>query len=47
VYDEFTEGFDSEELLEARKLLLDLRRDSPRVAGKDCPKQSAGTKRKL
>jgi class 3 adenylate cyclase/DNA-binding response OmpR family regulator/predicted ATPase len=36
VYDEFTEGFHTEELLEARKLLLDLRRNPARIVSKDC-----------
>jgi class 3 adenylate cyclase/DNA-binding response OmpR family regulator/predicted ATPase len=46
VYDEFTEGLYTEELLEARKLLLDLRRSPARIISKDCPKQGVETKRK-
>jgi predicted ATPase len=46
VYDGFTEGFHTEELLEARKLLLDLRRNPTGIISKDCPKQGVETKRK-
>jgi predicted ATPase len=42
VYDQFTEGFDTQELHDARRLLLNLRRKVAKSAGNAGPARSAG-----